>query len=135
MNPRSTALIVFIFAASAALAGYIGIKYDEPISQQQLQPPVQSASPAPTPPSATGAQPQALQSASENKMSQEVQPPAKNTMELSSSAVVAPRTTSSREIEAPKCNKEACANAYRSFEESDCTYQPVNGPRRLCNKK
>lgn len=30
------------------------------------------------------------------------------------------------------CNVEACAAAYRSFRESDCTYQPLVGERRYC---
>jgi hypothetical protein len=34
----------------------------------------------------------------------------------------------------PKCNTQACSNAYRSFDAADCTYQPVNGPRRACRK-
>jgi len=34
----------------------------------------------------------------------------------------------------PKCDVRACASAYRSFTESDCTYQPSEGPRRLCTK-
>ena len=33
-----------------------------------------------------------------------------------------------------KCNARACASAYQSFQASDCTYQPNNGPRRLCKK-
>jgi hypothetical protein len=33
-----------------------------------------------------------------------------------------------------RCNIDACAAAYRSFRTSDCTYQPTNGPRRLCTK-
>ena len=33
-----------------------------------------------------------------------------------------------------KCDVIACSSAYRSFQESDCTYQPSNGPRRLCTK-
>jgi len=33
---------------------------------------------------------------------------------------------------APKCDIAACASAYRSFRASDCTYQPYDGPRRLC---
>lgn len=35
---------------------------------------------------------------------------------------------------APACNVDACAAAYRSFTASDCTYQPFDGPRRLCTK-
>jgi hypothetical protein len=34
-----------------------------------------------------------------------------------------------------QCNVTACANAYRSFDPSDCTYQPSEGARRLCTKK
>ena len=34
----------------------------------------------------------------------------------------------------PKCDVNACARAYHSFTESDCTYQPSDGPRRLCTK-
>jgi hypothetical protein len=32
------------------------------------------------------------------------------------------------------CDVAACAAAYRSFRESDCTYNPSFGPRRLCTK-
>jgi hypothetical protein len=34
----------------------------------------------------------------------------------------------------PKCDIAACSVAYRSFTALDCTYQPSEGPRRLCNK-
>jgi len=30
------------------------------------------------------------------------------------------------------CDIAACSRAYRSFRESDCTYQPYSGPRQLC---
>ena len=33
-----------------------------------------------------------------------------------------------------RCNVNACAAAYHSFRANDCTYQPSNGPRRLCSK-
>jgi hypothetical protein len=32
------------------------------------------------------------------------------------------------------CNVNACTAAYRSFKAADCTYQPSDGPRRLCSK-
>jgi len=32
------------------------------------------------------------------------------------------------------CNIQACERAYRSFRASDCTFQPYDGPRRLCEK-
>jgi BA14K-like protein len=34
-----------------------------------------------------------------------------------------------------QCNVDACAHAYISFNRADCTYQPTEGPRRLCAKK
>ena len=37
-------------------------------------------------------------------------------------------------VAAPKCDVTAWASAYRSFRESDCTYNPSFGPRRLCTK-
>jgi len=30
------------------------------------------------------------------------------------------------------CDVQACSRAYKSFRESDCTYQPFSGPRQLC---
>src|SRR4029078_12530768 len=33
-----------------------------------------------------------------------------------------------------RCKVDACTASYRSFTRSDCTYQPSNGPRRLCTK-
>ena len=44
-----------------------------------------------------------------------------------------PATTTAREPEV-KCNVDACTAAYRTFTASDCTYQPVGGPRKLCTK-
>ena len=32
----------------------------------------------------------------------------------------------------PRCDVQACAAHYRSFNPTDCTYQPFDGPRRLC---
>jgi hypothetical protein len=41
----------------------------------------------------------------------------------------------SQQAKAPNaCNVQACGAAYRSFRASDCTYQPYDGPRRLCTK-
>jgi len=34
----------------------------------------------------------------------------------------------------PLCDIQACERAYRSFTASDCTYQPSDGPRRLCTR-
>jgi hypothetical protein len=54
----------------------------------------------------------------------------------------APQTTVAEAPSAPpvaampalKCDVDACARAYRSFQASDCTYNPSVGPRRLCTK-
>lgn len=32
------------------------------------------------------------------------------------------------------CNVAACSQSYRSFRASDCTFQPFEGPRRLCQR-
>jgi hypothetical protein len=33
------------------------------------------------------------------------------------------------------CDREACSRTYRSFDSTDCTYQPYHGgPRQLCEK-
>ena len=34
----------------------------------------------------------------------------------------------------PQCDVDACTEAYASFRASDCTWQPYEGPRRLCTK-
>ena len=34
----------------------------------------------------------------------------------------------------PNCHVDACKQAYFTFNVSDCTYQPSNGPRKLCTK-
>jgi penicillin-binding protein 1A len=36
--------------------------------------------------------------------------------------------------EAPQCNVRRCAQAYRSFDPDTCTFQPFEGPRRLCTR-
>lgn len=36
--------------------------------------------------------------------------------------------------DAPACDIEACMAAYRSFRVLDCTFQPYDGPRRLCTR-
>jgi hypothetical protein len=53
------------------------------------------------------------------------------------SAAAQPREAvapSAREEAPSRCDVAACAAAYHSFKESDCMYQPNNGPRRLCTK-
>src|SRR6185312_10397503 len=33
-----------------------------------------------------------------------------------------------------RCDVQACGSTYKSFRASDCTYQPFDGPRRVCEK-
>lgn len=47
-------------------------------------------------------------------------------------ATAATPVTSSTSQPPNACNIAACAAAYRSFRESDCTYQPFEGPRKYC---
>jgi BA14K-like protein len=154
---RSLALLLVIFGVSAALAGYVGKKY-EPVAQQEAQPaalmapasqPVvvapaparskpEAAAVAPMPPAETS-QPLTLQSAppisTPPDVSTPAAPPARSAAEtIAPNTAEAPRTTGSRDAQAPKCNQQACADAYRSFDAADCTYLPANGPRRLCKK-
>ncbi len=52
-------------------------------------------------------------------------------------AVVTPVATTAAaapEQAKPKCDLEACVARYRSFDATDCTYQPNDGPRRLCTR-
>lgn len=49
-------------------------------------------------------------------------------------ATPTPPVAQAAEAAKPKCDVIACAQAYRSFQESDCTWQPFDGPRRLCTK-
>ncbi|MBX9824917.1 MAG: BA14K family protein [Xanthobacteraceae bacterium] len=81
--------------------------------------------------------PAAVPSASENRTPRDVAPPPpRSTAETAAPAAAEPpRTTGARDTPAPKCNQQACADAYRSFDATDCTYQPANGPRRLCNRR
>jgi len=47
-------------------------------------------------------------------------------------------TATNASAEAPQpaasCDVQACGAAYRTFTPADCTYQPLEGPRRLCTK-
>src|SRR5690348_810931 len=56
------------------------------------------------------------------------------TQAQASAAEPASDTTTASVPAAAHCNVSACAAAYRSFRASDCTYQPLEGERRLCSK-
>ena len=56
------------------------------------------------------------------------------TVETPAAAVASAQLTSTAAATANSCNVQACAAAYRSFRESDCTYQPFEGERRICER-
>lgn len=62
--------------------------------------------------------------------------PPRQTVSQSSepAAIMAPEPTQGSSV-APVCNVQACEVAYRSFTAADCTYQPTDGPRKLCTRK
>lgn len=80
-------------------------------SAQPAPAPVQAAAPRPAPAPATSAT--------------VVPPPAVEASEARAQAPAAP----------PGCNVAACEGHYKSFRASDCTYQPNDGPRRVCRRK
>lgn len=48
--------------------------------------------------------------------------------------LVVPEPAAPATAAVPLCDIQACERAYRSFTASDCTYQPSDGPRRLCTR-
>jgi hypothetical protein len=42
--------------------------------------------------------------------------------------------TDAAAVSSNRCDVQACASSYKSFRASDCTYQPLDGPRRVCGK-
>jgi hypothetical protein len=82
---------------------------DLPIKDTPVIQVAKPAAPAATNGSANAAAPVAAPAAAANATPVAAAPPAQNA-----------------------CNVEACAAAYRSFRESDCSYQPMSGARRYC---
>lgn len=89
--------------------------------QPQSNPQPQS-SPAPTAPVATADEPAKTESAPPPPAPS---PPAQPANIAPQHAGVAPPNT---------CDVQGCMAAYTSFRASDCTYQPYEGPRRVCEK-
>lgn len=57
-----------------------------------------------------------------------------NATDRQPASIIAAEPGPAAATQAPKCNVEVCTSAYRSFTAADCTYQPSDGPRRLCTK-
>ena len=57
-----------------------------------------------------------------------------DTPSAAAAAVAQPAAQLAAQQNSNRCDVRACASAYRSFRASDCTYQPFQGPRRLCER-
>lgn len=53
---------------------------------------------------------------------------------VSSATVTSNNPDTPRAAVQNRCDVQACASAYQSFRASDCTYQPFEGARRVCEK-
>ena len=104
-------------------------------------PPQVSVSPAPSAPPAPS-QPSATPSANIGVpiVPPSLVAPARPNMPAAASGGASVEATPPAMIRAPapapevKCNVDACTAAYHTFTASDCTYQPIGGPRKLCTK-
>lgn len=104
------------------------------VAEDRALTPIYPASPGPAAPmqarpaepaETTAAEPDAIQQGQTNAPREETE---------DTVATVAAQTSASTTASDQRCNIDACASAYRSFTSSDCTYQPLQGPRRLCEK-
>lgn len=96
----------------------------QPVAQQPAQQQAEAPQPQPAQPQ------QALQQAL-------LTPPAPQqqfTPAQPAQSAAAPAATPVTQPSGPQCDVSACAAAYRSFNAADCTYQPFEGGRRLCEK-
>lgn len=79
-------------------------------------------------PAATAAPPAAASTPNSEQVKQETPAAA------AEPATTAPPAADAAPAVSDKCDVEACKRAYFTFNPADCTYQPSNGPRRLCTK-
>ena len=117
-------------AASAAVTS---------IQPQESQPPVNTAAAAPAAVAAANPEPRkpATETTRPVASPPEPKPVAETTgaatrpeeTKLSATPVSVPASTSNN-----RCDVQACSSAYQSFRAADCTYQPFEGPRRVCEK-
>ena len=152
MRLRSLALLLLVLGANTALSVYIGMTGYEratpyravqprepttepliqstkplaPLSQSTNDNPSLSKPAASIDPPTDSTQTQTL---GETNNSQDTDRHASDTLRTA-----VPENSGSNVGEGPKCNTQACSDAYRSFDAADCTYQPANGPRRACRK-
>jgi outer membrane biosynthesis protein TonB len=125
-------LFVLLIAAGSVLFGLDWVQAPMspmPASQYELQAAKPPPQPAPPPAATTEVKP-----APEPAPAVSPPQPAQTVAEAPPVAEPAPLAAPVPVAAAPKCDIDACTAAYRSFTAIDCTYQPTDGPRRLCTK-
>lgn len=104
-------------AASPPAAQTAQVQEQPAPQQQQATPQPQAQQQAPAPTQQAKADP----------------PPASAARPAAAAPVSTPKAATPVSLESRNaCDVQACARAYRSFRESDCSYQPYSGPRQLC---
>lgn len=122
-------LLVLLVAAGSVLFGFDWLQSPLPAATPIRQPvPVASAPAKSTKPATAATDRNAKQ------LDAKLSPvyPARPVVPQATEASAATVATENRERR--KCDIDACARAYYTFSPFDCTYQPSNGPRRLCMK-
>jgi BA14K-like protein len=100
--------------------------------------PEAKAEPGASPPPAAATSPNAVPpAATPNKEQGKQEAPAVATAPAAATPPVAnaPPAAAPVPLVSDKCDVEACKRAYFTFNPADCTYQPSDGPRRLCTKR
>lgn len=126
-------LFVLLVAAGSVLFGLDWLQAPmPPMRAGQHAVPVASA---PAKPAATAAKQDAKQQDAKLSPVYPASPGVPKSPEADAAKAEAAPAAQTADAGAPaKCDVDACATAYHSFRASDCTYQPRNGPRRLCEK-
>ncbi|MCK9919675.1 BA14K family protein [Microbacteriaceae bacterium K1510] len=118
---------VFLAVVAVALVNVaVGLEWLSPAPPRtaSLQTPIVY----PTPPAAVPAQAAAPAKAPAQAAAPRPAPATTAAAEASEARAQAPSAP-------PGCNVSACEAHYKSFRAADCTYQPNDGPRRLCRRK
>ena len=128
-------------APPSAAARHVVAKVDRPAAERDSVYPKQAAAPqaiamsAEAPKAATAAavaevpMPPARPQEAEQTNAGDPPPAAAAQPQAIANASVAEKASVTAKLQ---CDVAACAGAYTSFRESDCTFQPYEGPRRVC---
>jgi len=94
---------------------------EQPAAPHTPAPPQQAAAVAPPPPAPK-----------DEPKAKEAKAAAKPADDETAKSKPAPNATPVSFEGRKACDVDACASAYKSFRESDCSYQPYSGPRQMC---